>query len=174
VESVYIAVLDRGTLWEGALYYKLDFRGWRATGWVPQYILLQYWNETRLDSWAAAQRLRVQQDSSSVQRSETKMAEPSVRQSGPKEPRTAVGAEASSGLASFPVGTRMASYIYTAATGLREWYAGRIVGCDVRRKWYRIRYDDGDGAELTKTEVVKVQKDYMLYFVANGVAREAQ
>jgi hypothetical protein len=70
--------------------------------------------------------------------------------------------------------TGVASYIYTAATGLREWYAGRVVGYDMRKKWYRIRYDDGDGAELTKTEVVKGQKDYMLHFVANGVAREEQ
>jgi hypothetical protein len=173
VKSDLIAVLDSGEL-DGALYYKLDFRGWRATGWVPQYIVLQYWDETRLDSWAAAQRLRVQQDSSSVHRNETKMAGTCVRQGGSRRPRTADKARAPGGLASFPVGTRVASYIYTAATGLREWYAGRVVGYDVRKKWYRIRYDDGDGAELTKTEVVKGQKDYMLHFVANGVAREEQ
>jgi hypothetical protein len=81
-------VSESGRL-EDALYYKLDFRGWRATGWVPQYIVLQYWDETRLDSWAAAQRLRVQEDSSSVRRSETKVAEPCPCQGGSRGPRTA-------------------------------------------------------------------------------------
>jgi Integrase zinc binding domain/RNase H-like domain found in reverse transcriptase len=158
VKSDLIAVTESCSL-NGAMYYKLDFRGWRTTGWVPQYVVLHYWDSTRLDTWAATQRLPV----------EHVQAEVVVRAEG----RDEAPAKAANRLASYPIGTRVASRIFNAASGLREWYAGRVVGYDARKKWFRVRYEDGDGMELTKTEVVKGVNDYLLHFVA-GAGRAAE
>jgi hypothetical protein len=141
VKCDLIAVKESCRL-DGAMYYKLDFRGWRATGRVPQYVVLHYWDSTRLDTWAATQRLPVERACA---------AEVVVEAEGQVE----APAKAANGLASYPTGTRVASRIFNAAPGLREWYAGRVMRYDARKKWFRVHHEDGDGMELTKTEVVK-------------------
>jgi hypothetical protein len=119
--------------------YKLRFAT-RAhvTGWVPQFIVLQYWSKQKLDSW----------NSTNVDSLKVQAFKPTATEEA---------------LAEFPVGTKVAK-IFDLQDG-QQWFKGSITGCDSSQKWYRVLYEDGDAEEYFRTELVKLIFDYQQQYI---------
>jgi Lamin-B receptor of TUDOR domain len=66
-------------------------------------------------------------------------------------------------LTEYPVGTKMARLF--KANNVEEYYSGRVTGFDIKKKWYRVIYDDGDAEELSRSELRKAIFDYQEQFV---------
>jgi Lamin-B receptor of TUDOR domain len=93
----------------------------------PQFIVLQYWSKQKLDAWNSTH-ARTTADSKRV---------------------IPVSALANA-LTEYPVGTEMARLF--KANNVEEYYSGRVTGYDIKKKWYRVIYDDGDAEELSRSD----------------------
>jgi Integrase zinc binding domain len=117
--------------------YKPRFAGRKEiTGWVPQFVVLQYWSKQKLDAW------------NSTHTATTSDTTPSMIESA---------------LAEYPIGTKVAK-MFKVNKG-QKWFAGHVIGYAPIKKWFRVEYTDGDREEMSRTELRKSISDFQQQFV---------
>jgi hypothetical protein len=117
--------------------YKLKCAGRTdIAGWVPEFVVKQYWSKQKLDTW------------NSTHTATAVDTTPTTIQSA---------------LAEFPIGTRVAKLF--KVNRKQKWFAGHVIGYDYIKKWVRIKYTDGDAEEMPRTELKKCINDYQQQFV---------
>jgi hypothetical protein len=117
--------------------YKLKFEGRTdIAGWVPEFVVKQYWSEQKLDAWnSTSTATAVQQTPVTIR----------------------------SALAEYPIGTRVAKSF--EVNRKQKWFAGHVVGYDNIKKWFRIKYTDGDTEEMSRTELKKSINEFQQQFI---------
>jgi hypothetical protein len=58
-----------------------------------------------------------------------------------------------SALAEYPIGSKVAKMFKVNRE--QRWFTGHVIGYDPIKKWFRIKYTDGDKEEMSRTELKK-------------------
>jgi len=56
----------------------------------------------------------------------------------------------------YATGQRMSKVFFDEVTGEQRSFSGTVIGFDVERELYEVRYDDGDGEELYEDDLSKL------------------
>ena len=126
-------------------HYRLQIRHREEpTGWVPQSVVNKFWSTARLENWRREQAIDA----------DAKRAKALLGATAQQPGLDNAKHRKKLGLEVYPLDTPIYK-VFVNKHGLDQEFKGKVVGYNKRRKWFRIRYSDGDEEELTHTQVRK-------------------